>query len=185
VPLFAASVTLLVMVCLVGCDKGAVNPGEPTYAAGEPTYAAGSSTTVVISAESFYVLWGETATVLEGVTITASAPVVDPETEPAHAGRVILYSVVEMTNGSDEPFSYEQADFYLYADLGFSVGGVDGSPAPSGEMPLLASGTLEVGQNARGAVAFELAPEAVPTIARLAFIRLAPPVTWMVEWSGD
>jgi hypothetical protein len=166
------------MVCLVGCDQGRVNPGKPTY-------AAGSSTTVVIGAQSFYVRWGETASILEGVTIAASAPVVDPRAEPVHAGRAILYCVVEMTNGSTEPFTYREADFYLYADLGFAVGGLDGSLASRDEMPLLVSGTLDPGHTIRGAVAFELSPEAVPTVERLAFIRLAPPVTWMVEWSAD
>jgi hypothetical protein len=170
--------TFLPVLLVAGCSRDVVDPGGPTY-------TAGSSTTVVISAESFYVRWGETATVVEGVAIAASAPLADPETEPVHAGRVVLYSVVEMTNGGDEPFSYKQADFYLYADLGFSVGGVDGSLTPSGEAPPLASGTLEPGQTVRGAVAFELTTEAVPTIERLAFIRLAPPVTWMVEWSGE
>jgi hypothetical protein len=117
--------------------------------------------------------------------MVAQAPQVDPEATPAREGEVVLYCVVEISNSSSTPFTYDQADFELLALPWVSYGGERGLLATVSEPPFL-SGTLEPGETLRRAIPFELAPEALDIEKRLSFRRLerttSATVLVVVEW---
>jgi hypothetical protein len=142
----------------------------------------GVTTTMVIDGKGDYVAWGETATILDGVAMTAYPPQVDPLATPIREGNVVVYCMIEITNGADEAFPYDQKEFTLDAKGEGSTAGWEGRLTVS-EPPLL-SGTLEPGETVRGALPFEFSPEAVSTIHDLMFGRLVVHTLWVAKWSA-
>jgi hypothetical protein len=163
---------LLALVCLVGCDQ------EVTIT---PTTTTGGA--------SLHLGWGETATIVDGVRVAASAPVVDPEAEPVNPGDVVLYCTVQITNEGSEPFGYDQADFTLIVGDGYEgcQGGLQGRLTTTPE-PALLSGTLAPGQAVWGFLPLELAAEKVSEVSYLQFAPAGPTERgqgiWIVYWSG-
>jgi hypothetical protein len=165
---------------LAGCEQRSAEPGD--------SVSSPESTETVVTGMvgAFSRTWGGTVTRPGGVTIMADAPKVDSQARPAHPGNVVLYCVVEITNGGDGPFDYRPVDFALFVQKGVSAGGVLGEHSDLlttvSEPPLLA-GTLEPGGTIRGAVAFEVSPSGVSTVEQLMFGHADPPGgTWTAVW---
>jgi hypothetical protein len=156
-----ALVTILMSLVFAGGALGCT-------ASSGTTVPEGSTTTLVISGQTIEVRWGETATFAGGIRMVAYAPQVDPRAKPLTPGDVVLYCMVDITNGRSQPFLYEQADFALYAKDRTAIGGLAGGLALPSELVLL-SGTLAPGETVQGAVPFELPEDQISTIQRLFF----------------
>jgi hypothetical protein len=133
--------------------------------------------------------WGGTVTGPGEVTIMVAAPKVDSQARPAHPGNVVLYCVVEITNGGDAPFDYRPVDFALFVPEGVSAGGVLGEDDDlliTVSQPPLLAGTLGPGETIWGAVAFEVSSDSVSTVEQVMFGHADPPGgTWTACWRDD
>ncbi len=172
---------ILAVLAFAGGAEGCTPSNEP-----------GHSTTIVISGQSVYAGWGETATFADDIRMVAYAPKVDPRATPVYPGDIVLYCMVDITNGGSSPLKYDLARFGLYAKDKTCPGGLNGKLTTVSEPPL-ASGTLAPGETVQGAVPFELPEDQVPTIQQLFFhchSRVEVPgglndIGWSVYWSDD
>lgn len=160
--LLAVFILGMVVVALSGCAGSGGGSAATISGAGFTSSTLAPATTSTVApvttpTTAAKLAWGDAGT-WQGISVSATAPLVDPSPDSVDPGDKVVYCLVTMINNSKDAFDYNGLDFTLfdtthqaYDNFGLT------------SLPDLADGTLAPGEKVAGAIAFELPAAATPS----------------------